>query len=378
MTLLTSTTTSREPSRHAGSPMGDPGGARRRLSWKKRVLFTGLTLFVSICLLGIGLEVVLRLIAPQPLLPRYVTDSGFGIRTHCPDIAIHHTTADYRIAIRTNNRGIRADHEFAVPKPGGTVRIVGVGDSFTFGYGVEVEDTYLARLERILAEQGITAEVVNLGVAGHGTAEQLLMLENVGFSLDPDLVIVGYYTNDIADTVRSSLYALNEDGTLKRRARAYLPGVEIRDFLYSFALYRFLAERSHVLYFVRTRLSDLLQRRLRDQARTAASLDTHDEERLTAALLDEIKRKCQDCGIGFTILDIPSEFNKSNLPRTFLHVVTPDDIVDLRPTFDERMKTTKLYWTQSDGHWTPTGHEIAADALARRIAPTLSQILQDR
>jgi hypothetical protein len=168
------------------------------------------------------------------------------------------------------------------------------------------------------------------------------------------------------------LYALNEDGSIRRQASAYLPGVEIRDFLYSFALYRFLAERSHLMYFARTRLSDLLQRRLRDQARTAASLDTEAEERLAAALLDEIKRECLARGIEFTVLDIPSEFNKSNLPRAFLKTVTPDDIVDLRGAFDERMKTTKLYWTRSDGHWTPTGHEIAADALARHITPALS------
>jgi len=364
MTLTRATSgTAEEP----GYSPGEPQTSRPRMSRKKRLLFACMTFIVFMFLLGIAFELILGFVAPQPLMPRYVNDSGFGIRVHCPDISIHHTTADYRIGVRTNSKGIRADREFAVPKPEGVIRIVGVGDSFTFGYGVEVEDTYLARVERILEEQGFSVETINLGVAGHGTAEQMIMLENVGFSLDPDVVVVGYYMNDIADNTRSMLYSLNDDGNLVRKAETYLPGVEIRDFLYSFALYRFLAERSHLMYFARTRLSDLLQKRIRDQHRAAASLDTQDEERLTATLLDEVKRKCLARGIGFCVLDIPSEYNKSNLPRAFLEVVTPDDIVDLRPAFHERMKTTKLYWTRSDGHWTPTGHEIAADALARHI-----------
>src|SRR5262245_60753707 len=56
------------------------------------------------------------------------------------------TTNYVGVPVSVNRLGLR-DREVSVPKPAGTFRILGVGDSVTFGYGVRVEDTYLRILE---------------------------------------------------------------------------------------------------------------------------------------------------------------------------------------------------------------------------------------
>lgn len=337
----------------------------KNLSRKKKLLFIAAMLVIFPPLLAVALEVLLRLVAPQPLLPRYVTDSGFGVRVHCRNISIHHSTADYRIAIRTNAMGIRADREFSFAKPDGVFRIVGLGDSFTFGYGVEVEDTYLARLERSLRQIPVRAEVINLGVSGAGTAEELIMLNEVGLRFEPDLVVVAYYRNDIGDNTRAGLYSVSDSGELHRTKDKYLPAVNMRDFLYSFGLYRYLAEHSHLMCFVREATSAIVKRRMR--AENARRKSERDEERLTAALLDEIKRVCAERNIDFVVLDIPSDNYVSNLPAGFLTRVAPEEIVDLRVPFKDHVPERLLYWARSDGHWTPMGHQVAAQALLERI-----------
>ncbi len=345
---------------------------RKKRSWKKRILFSCMTFLLCLVFLAIACEALLRIFAPQLLLPRYVTASGFGIRVHCPNISIHHTTLDYRVSIRTNSMGIRADREFTYDKPEGVFRIVVLGDSFTFGYGVEVEQTYGVVLERIIKEHGIRVEVINLGVSGAGTAEELIMLKNRGLRFAPDLVVVGYCCNDIGNNTCSMLYALNDQGQLVRDQESYLPVIKLRDFLYSFRIYRYLAERSHLLYFLRSNLSEAVYKSLREKTVESKSLSHESEARLTAALLDIIKQTSEESGATFCLLDIPNNYNKSNLPREYLAYVKEEDIIDIRPVFEQHMVTQKLYWTQSDGHWTPAGHKIAAEMLAAWVKTLLN------
>jgi len=323
-----------------------------------------------ICIVG---EAALRLFSPQKILPRYVTDSGFGVKVHWPNLITHHSTGEYRIEIRTNSLGMRSDRDYSFAKPPGTYRIVGVGDSFTIGYEVEVEDCYLSRVEQTLRDAGKPVEVLNLGVSGFGTAEELIMLRERGFKFEPDAVIVGYFDNDIGDNTRSQLFELGDGGALTRRNASYLPAVKAQDFLFSFAAYRFLAENSHLMCFVREQASEIVQKRMRKKSAAVQSLTNDDEVRLTAAMLDEVKRECDARGVRLYVLVIPSPDNTSNFPQAFLENVGPANIVDMRPLQANAMSSQVLYWQRSDGHWNPAGHKMAAEELSRRISADMTK-----
>ncbi len=101
---------------------------------------------------------------------------------------------------RLNSRGYR-DRETAEVKPAGSRRVVSLGDSFAWGAGVELEDAYPERLERILNRRRPEPwEVVNLARPGMNTVDQAVQLAAEGMALSPDVVLLGYVLNDAEET----------------------------------------------------------------------------------------------------------------------------------------------------------------------------------
>ncbi len=105
--------------------------------------------------------------------------------------------------LRISSDGLR-DREHARLKPPGTWRLAVLGDSFTQGREARLEETFPRVLERLLANCPALAErapeVINFGVAGYGTAQELLALRHRVWSYDPDAILLAFYDgNDVAD-----------------------------------------------------------------------------------------------------------------------------------------------------------------------------------
>lgn len=101
------------------------------------------------------------------------------------------------LTYRTNSLGIRGP-ETSREKSSGKFRIVGIGDSFTFGTGVRYQDTFLSVLQKKLnkAARRKTYEVLNMGVMGYNTRHEVLLLKYLGIELNPDLVVLCFFLND--------------------------------------------------------------------------------------------------------------------------------------------------------------------------------------
>jgi lysophospholipase L1-like esterase len=101
-----------------------------------------------------------------------------------------------------NSLGFRGS-EVAVPKPPGRFRVVFIGDSLTLGWGVADNETFAARLERLLHERfgNRDLDVVNLGVGGYDTRQEVTVLARNVSRLEPDLVLVGFYSNDVPEAL---------------------------------------------------------------------------------------------------------------------------------------------------------------------------------
>jgi lysophospholipase L1-like esterase len=102
------------------------------------------------------------------------------------------------VPVHINSLGFRDQREYALAKPPGTFRILVLGDSVTFGHGAVYETTYPYLLEQQLRawRPDVTWEVWNLGVPGYNTAQELAYLKLVEDRYAPDLVVVGFFTND--------------------------------------------------------------------------------------------------------------------------------------------------------------------------------------
>jgi lysophospholipase L1-like esterase len=110
--------------------------------------------------------------------------------------------------IRINSEGLR-DREHAKQKPPGTLRIALLGDSFAEALQVPLEDAFWVVLEERLQgcrafNEGKRVEVINFGVSGYGTAQELLTLRERAWDYAPDIVLLAMTTNnDITDNLRA-------------------------------------------------------------------------------------------------------------------------------------------------------------------------------
>ncbi len=104
------------------------------------------------------------------------------------------------ILYRINSAGFR-DRERTHAKASGVYRIMVLGDSVTFGIGVEASEPFTRVLETTLAERAADAsvEVLNFGVGGYNPYIEAELLKDIGRSYEPDLVIVQFCINDFED-----------------------------------------------------------------------------------------------------------------------------------------------------------------------------------
>ncbi len=110
-----------------------------------------------------------------------------------------------------NSLGFR-DREHSIEKPPGTYRILVLGDSITQGFGIEAnEDVFTSVLETKLRTKGVNAEVLNFGVSGYNTEQEVETLREKGVPFDPDLVVLAFCANDTAPASRQILRELHRE-----------------------------------------------------------------------------------------------------------------------------------------------------------------------
>ncbi len=116
--------------------------------------------------------------------------------------------------VRTNSFGMR-NRETTVEKPAATYRIALLGDSFAFGWGVEMDKSFASVMERSLnasLADGEKVEVLNFGVPGYSTFQEVALLQSLGAQFKPDAVLVYFIENDFG--LPFFVKNFNTDGSL--------------------------------------------------------------------------------------------------------------------------------------------------------------------
>lgn len=166
----------------------------------RRLLRAALSFFISTTLILLLAELLARAIlwhSPgQPPEPEFgYSVSGLG------DLVPNLNRVERLYPIRpyflqTNSAGLRNVDEIDPD----ALRILAIGDSFTYGMYVHNQETFPARLEEILNQRmADRVQVLNAGVPGYTIEDQLEYLREKGLALEPDVVILGSYTNDVFD-----------------------------------------------------------------------------------------------------------------------------------------------------------------------------------
>lgn len=270
---------------------------------------------------------------------------------------------EFDIAVRINAQGFRADREYSPAPPPGVLRIVAVGDSFTFGNGAEVHQAFPSLLERRLA-----AEVINLGVPGYGVDQQLLMLESRGLGFQPDVVLLGLHTPDVFRNTKAfhggygkPLFRIDPQGRLVLTGLPVpAPGAPRPP------------QKSGLLD--RSRLFQLVWVRLERHG-------FGEVWEVTEGILRRMKAVSDRAGARLVVLLLPPQYAVYGSRLERLSQAHTIDCVaeilrehriehlDLTPVLAARAEREpgELLFYRRDGHFTPAGNEVIAREVARRL-----------
>ena len=300
--------------------------------------------------------------------------------------------------VRINQYGFRGSAP-TLQKPADTFRVAVLGDSFTVSLDVSDDAMMTSVLSRTLQAclryRSKKVEVLNFGVGGHGTAQELLMLRKRALAFQPDMVVLMFFAgNDVFDNgrgVRESL--VDEAPYFVQTAEGKL---ELDDSFKRNQKFWLLNAAGTVLYHSRV-LQIVNQVRKRAAVRSAIqggvqTTPTTDPSRagdleqawqVTDGLLGLIQEECKQKGIPLVVGVIPFGYEVS--PPT--HTQTKGDNFEYRARLDEitgrwKIPTIQMrdalarYAAEKNvflngfprtapgfGHWNETGNRVAGEVM---------------
>lgn len=173
----------------------------RQKKFNKREILIGILItFFSLLIIGLLMEIVLRISGYNPLKNNLAGRENILRKSSDPERR-YEAVPDaegwvWNTFIKINSYGFR-DRNYRPEKKEGIQRIIVLGDSITFGTGMKLDDIYTERLEELFSRNGMRVEVLNLSLPGYDTLAEVNMLEKIGILFRPDMVILGYCINDI-------------------------------------------------------------------------------------------------------------------------------------------------------------------------------------
>lgn len=337
-------------------------------------------LLIYICLFG---ELFLRFLAPQPIVPRYVTGTKWGIRGNIPGAQYVQITPETTAHISVNNQGFRSDHEYVIEKPARLCRIGFFGDSYFMGYEVNSQDMFVTQVQNLLAEKGFHVEVLNFAVSGFGTAEEVIALQKYGLTYEPDLIVFEWHQSDIEDNIRSALFKLNQTSKLEQWHETYLPAVDINDRLQNIASYQWLSDHSQFFNAVKEKTTVMIKQALAKYNRLRyhsdenpnandKEFDQREAQNLSVALLKYANEISQAHNIPFLIFDIPIFSSRTDFVSSAVNLALPPELSERLVSPLKKFQSianpeTQLYFEKGHRHFTPKGNQVAASVLVERI-----------
>lgn len=358
-----------------------------KTNWLAAAALIAFSILIALLLL----EMFVRVFYPQRLYYNISQwDEYVGFRT-IPNIESVQTNKEYTMHIKINSRGLR-DREFPFEKPAKTIRIGVFGDSFTFGEGVEAEETYAKQLEQKFAEDsslknnGWKVEVLNFGIGKTGTSHQLAWYQKEGSKYGLDIVVLGFLAgNDFEDNLAGVF--LLKNGELIHNPAAYSSVRKIQRILYSIPGYRWLAEHSHLANIIRvtgTKLDDKIRTKKKQtivatpevQPEVKKEQDTYAVD-LTTNLIKRFASEAKSNHSHFLMLSFPMRGQKpyasytkdENIGKIDMQLSQLQNalqkegiaVIDFIPIFYVLPPADNYY--KFDGHWRSAGHKVIAEEL---------------
>lgn len=302
---------------------------------------------------------------------------GYGnLEIYQPDAALYwklkpnqdcYTKVDHK-PVHINSQGTRGP-EFAIAKPANTFRILSLGDSRTFGWGLAESESYSARLQHLLQErigQRREVEVINAGVNAWSYQQMSVYFRDYGLRYHPDAVILG----------EANLWTQFSERNSPEFVKKFMLRVRLKNLLRRSALYD---------YIVEIKLQDFYQRHRAKFIPVDPSND---------ALFKEQQQKDPEAAFRSAIETLCSIALTNHVTPILLYLPTLSDLAATNDPATLRIKrdlsrklnipfldltlvvqpqAKDLYLKDDPVHFNSRGNEIIARQLAETMGPFATQ-----
>ncbi|MFZ2356550.1 MAG: SGNH/GDSL hydrolase family protein [Candidatus Omnitrophota bacterium] len=328
----------------------------------KLLLFCCYTFLITVILL----ELFARFIIKQPYyaFPEgYFVEKesyGYGLAQNFKGI---YSQPEFTISINTNSDGLRDKEHLPCDN---CYKILALGDSFTFGDGVELNDTYLSILEDTLNKNANKKhEIIKAGVVGYSTYNERLYLEKKGLGYHPHLVFVQFWWDDLGI---DKISYLAEAG--------FLTTGKIK----SFARWRLFLNKNFRAYaFLRALYTKIFNKAL-FASKANFFPDSEDGLRqklnITLRQFRNIEEFCKQNNTACLFLLIPLKefvYDKGGFKKqwdVFRNFLDKNDIryIDVTPQLTKAVNKGETVFFTVDPHLNKNGHRIVAEALYQYLS----------
>lgn len=281
------------------------------------------------------------------------------------------TPLGYEVSI--NSQGLR-DEERPWNKPDKTLRIFAAGDSFTFGYGLPLEDTYVKQLQRLLSNQEIDVDVINGGVVGYNLYQSIHLIKEIGLKYIPDIVLYFFYLDDVGgiktpEEAKRVAFELSKKELVNQNSK-----------LNSYLLNLLKNSSLYFAYKYRTIWGADWLRNISNREKYFLESNSHYLEGnfdLTSFKnnLTELRNVLYKNDIKLLIVIIPDAIQLNNKKYQKINQIVLKECehlgipyLDITPIFESHQNFESLYLFPVDAHTSKKGNELIAKAVSDKLA----------
>lgn len=352
----------------------------KNMAKKKELLKNISLLLVTILILFLILEIILRIILPTPFnLVGLKTEDGLLGFKMVPNFSGRHTGPEFDVTVNINSLGLRNPEIGEKTKD----RILILGDSVVWGFGVEDDETFPYLLNEMLYDY----EVVNAGVSAYSTKQELDYLKRDGIKLNPDIVILGFYVgNDFIDNlVRKENSSVKQEASWFAKTKA-----KIRE---NYKTYPFFMDNLKKIYIIRsflvkTGLANNEEYYQYQVYRKEYPPELTEGTEITFEYISEINSFCKERNIEFILLLIPSryqaydeawqflldynhfndnEHEKKKPNKLLVNFANGENITYIDLLNDLQDQEEQFYLENDVAHFNPEGHKFIAKKLSEEF-----------
>lgn len=336
---------------------------KNKLFDKKTIFFSLMGLMLVAVVTVVAAEVMIRFVSPQRYMyPRWEFSSRYGFEPFESTEMVHTLPGQWRYIYSINEYRYRGE---AVPISDrySATNIVALGDSYTFGQGVQDNEVFTAVMQRILDPE---FNVINLGVSGWGLTQQIRRYYEFGRLYDPRVVILQFSSNDPSDNVRDRV-TIVEDG----RLRFQEAGRSI-NYLRRYLSQSVVLQKSQLYNLVRDAGYNFFYRSVVEDAQRTLVLEKDtavpDEEQFYNELLEVFARSLSERGVYLIIIAVEEQLSGFPYIR--------DKVIDLEREGRLLYVRATQWFEDEQALQSPEGHLWGEEA-HRIIGTKLSEIVGD-